>query len=106
MKCLSFSKNEDPGNKTNKIHPDGDSTSENYYSSPYMHIYEEPVMYSRPHFYGIAKRSCCNCVESEFFRSISKFIVENCKVVIPAAILLTLLLVIGVTLGSLAIAGK
>ena len=106
MKCLSFSKNEDPGNKTNKIHPDADSTSENYYSSPYMHIYEEPVMYSRPHFYGIAKRSCCNCVESEFFRSISKFIVENCKVVIPAAIILTLLFVIGVTLGSLAIAGK
>ena len=101
----SFSNNNGSTRYTNKIHPDGNSTSENYYSSQYIYV-EEPVMSSRPHFYGIAKRSCCNCVESEFFRSISKFIVENCKVVIPAAIILTLLFVIGVTLGSLAIAGK
>lgn len=106
MVCPSFSKNKDTAGQTNKIHPDGDTTSENYYSSPYLHIYEEPVMYSRPHFYGIVKCSCCDCFVMKFFRSISKFIVENWKVIIPAAICLTLLFVIGVTLSSLAIAGK
>jgi hypothetical protein len=94
----SFSNNNDPTRYTNKNHPDGDLTNENYYSSQYIYV-EEPVMSIRPHLYGIAKRSYCKCVDGNWF------IVKNWRVVIPAAIFLTLLFVVGATLGSLAIAG-
>ena len=113
-----------------------DTPSEGIYDSPYLNHYEELTDYHRPHFYGTLnqpsptqpaptstlatdiierpkelpkKQFTCfllGCCSWPLFLVIGKFIIAHGKIFSIVGIFTATVVITGVTLGGLAIAGK